>query len=219
MTDRPILFSAPMVRALLAGTKMQTRRILKPQPRQWEAQVIDITSPSFVEEEGGWGQVMTTWGWRDGIYQPEREIWQPLKLRWAVGDRLWVREAFSYDGLDVDRDGILPPWYWADGNPERGDWTKPKPSIHMPRWASRMTLTITDIRVQRLNDISEGDARAEGITDGGCLNCGEPEPCACSSPSPDARDSFAALWNQINGQDAWQINPWVVALTFSVKST
>ena len=79
------------------------------------------------------------------------------------GDRLWVRECFSYDSLDVDRDGSLPPWCWADGNPEYGDWTKPKPSIFMPRWASRLTLVVTEKRMERLQDISEDDAKAEGL--------------------------------------------------------
>ena len=140
MTDRPILFSAPLIRAILRevsapGTgKTQTRRVLKPRPRR---------TIFFDAKTAGLEQ------FREPAYR--------------AGDRLWVREAISYDRLDVDRDGILPPWYWADGNPDAGDWTRPKPSIHMPRWASRLTLIVTDVRVQRLQDISEDDARAEGI--------------------------------------------------------
>jgi hypothetical protein len=75
------------------------------------------------------------------------------------------------------------------------------PSIHMPRWASRILLEITDVRVERLSDISEKDARAEGIIDGGCLNCGESEPCGCANPEPDATDAFAYLWQSIYGQE------------------
>ncbi|HCI6686938.1 TPA: hypothetical protein NPP45_005248, partial [Klebsiella pneumoniae] len=85
-------------------------------------------------------------------------------------------------------------------------WT---PSIHMPRWASRILLEITDVRVERLNAISEEDARAEGIIDGGCLNCGETEPCGCANPEPDATDAFAYLWQSIYGQENWNANPWV----------
>ncbi|MGU7800820.1 hypothetical protein ACV2ZF_26720, partial [Escherichia coli] len=90
-------------------------------------------------------------------------------------------------------------------------WT---PSIHMPRWASRILLEITSVRVERLNAISEEDARAEGIIDGGCLNCGEPEPCGCANPVPDATDAFAYLWQSIYGQENWNANPWVWVIEF-----
>lgn len=156
-----------MVRALLAGRKTQTRRVLKPQPLAWVARVIDITEPFFCDDEQQWGQVETIWNRNSAMWEPENEVWRPLKLPYAVGDRLYVREAFSYDTLDVDRDGALRPWYWADGNMAdadqgSGNFTKPKPSIHMPRWASRLTLTVTDVRVQRLQAISADDCRAEG---------------------------------------------------------
>jgi hypothetical protein len=88
------------------------------------------------------------------------------------------------------------------------------PSIHMPRWASRILLEITDVRVERLSDISEKDARAEGIIDGGCLNCGESEPCGCANPEPDATDAFAYLWQSIYGQENWNANPWVWVIEF-----
>lgn len=179
MTDRPILFSAPMVCALLAGQKTQTRRLA------WR-----MDCGKRVE----WAPT----------------IWQKV----APGDRLWVRECFSLDFYYTP--GELA-WYWADGNPDCGDWTKPKPSIHMPRWASRLTLVVTDVRQERLNDISEADARAEGIVDGGCINCGNPEPCGCDTPLPSARDSFANLWNRLHGEDAWMANPDVVALSFQVE--
>jgi hypothetical protein len=128
---------------------------------------------------------------------------------YAPGDRLWVREAFSYELLDVDRNGFMPPWYWADGNPESGDFTRPKPSIHMPRWASRLTLLVTDVRVQRLQEISAEDCAREGvivpdhvlIRDGFMLS---------------ARSHFRDLWNSIYGPDAWDANPWVAAISFTV---
>lgn len=183
MTERPILFSAPMVRAILReiaapGTgKTMTRRIAK-------------YTPAIRAD----GEILSN------------EIYQ-------IGDRLWVREAFSYDRIDVDRDGALPPWYWADGNPDAGDWTRPKPSIHMPRWASRLTLHVTDVRVQRLQDISEADATAEGVErdSDGWRDYLMPKTQCCGS----ALASFATLWDSLNAERApWDSNPWVVAVTF-----
>lgn len=124
----------------------------------------------------------------------------------APGDLLWVREAWG--------NGATRVMYKAGCNrmyrPPEG-W---KPSIHMPRWASRLTLEITDVRVERLQGISENDARAEGIADGGCLNCGEHEPCGCAEPKPDARDAFIHLWRSINGEESWSANPWVWVIQF-----
>ena len=184
MADRPIIFSGPMVRALLAGRKTMTRRL--------------ATSPL---------------------------------ARCKPGDRLWVRETFSYDGLDCDRGGILPPWYWADGNPEGGDWTKPRPSIHMPRWASRLTLIVTANRIERLNDISPADAMAEGAkrfddipiskyqsqypTNADRWSMEEPgDTGECLS---SARTAFGAYWIKLHSGDSWDANPEVVALTFRVE--
>lgn len=144
MTDRPIIFSAPMVLALLEGRKTQTRRVLRPQPGQFNALFSDAGKWWTGDAESG-------------------EVHEVLRVPYATGDRLWVREAFSYETLDVDRNGFMPPWYWADGNPASGDFTQPKPSIHMPRWASRLTLIVTDVRVQRLQEISNDDCIAEGI--------------------------------------------------------
>lgn len=84
----------------------------------------------------------------------------------------------------------------------------------MPRAASRINLLITGVRVERLNDISEADARAEGIEDGGCLTCGECEPCGCDRPMPDATDAFARLWQSIYGAESWQASPWVWVIEF-----
>ncbi len=90
-----------------------------------------------------------------------------------------------------------------------------RPSIHMPRWASRLILEVVNVRVERLQEITEEDARAEGIIDGGCLNCGESEPCGCDNPNPDARDTFIYLWNSINGKKhPWTSNPWVWVIQF-----
>lgn len=195
MTDRPIIFSAPMVRALLDGRKTQTRRILK---------------------------------LRNGIIRDRSDAADCV--RFFCGDRLWVRETWSaimtggWTIADARRrmfeEKIV---YRADGNGfEDGDgWW---PSIHMPREFSRLTLTVFDVQVQRLQDISEADAIAEG-----CLM--DPEPNEDGSHFPAeipherggdigwdcARDWFADLWDSLYGPDAWDANPWVVALTFTVR--
>ena len=196
MADKPILFSGSMIRAILRevsapGTgKTQTRRVLKPRPRR---------TIFFDAKTAGLEQ------FREPAYR--------------AGDRLWVREAISYDRLDVDRDGILPPWYWADGNPDAGDWTRPKPSIHMPRWASRLTLIVTDVRVQRLQDISEDDARAEGIEHDQDRSRGNViawrDYLDRGGKCGTAIASFRSLWDSLNAERApWSSNPWVVAVTF-----
>ena len=205
MSDRPIIFSAPMVRALLDDRKTQTRRVLKPQPGPFDA---------LFSEAGRW--------WTGDAETGEVE--EVLRIPYAIGDRLWVREAFSYETLDVDRCGFMPPWYWADGNPASGDFTRPKPSIHMPRWASRLTLLVTDVRVQRLHEISDEDANAEGAAhcdicnDVGWLNNNPDggEECGCCGGG-SYRDEFRDLWNSIHGPGAWAENPWVAAISFDVK--
>ena len=210
MADRPILFSAPMVRALLDGRKTQTRRVIQP----------FAYDPALRPGMAGYKPAPL------GLWQVDSG--GPYFLpRHTIGDRLWVREGFSYDRLDVDRDGTLPPWYWADGNPDGGDWTRPKPSIHMPRLASRLTLTVTDVRAQRLQDISEADAVAEGveplhtgyfpygITTFLTTFIGDREvPAQCCRT---ASHSFEMLWNSIHGPAAWDANPWVAAISFDVR--
>ncbi|WP_396252265.1 hypothetical protein [Klebsiella pneumoniae] len=233
MTERGMIFNAEMVRALLSGRKTQTRRIMKPQPEPcprgghwWPSNVFKTML--HVEEEmqngkGGWGGLV-------GDACPFGD----------VGDRIWVREAYRFPASldDVSPTGVgemavatgyrkpwAPTFYeftgtFSDGwkgfetSPKVSDAGKLRPSIHMPRWASRILLEITDVRVERLNAISEEDARAEGIIDGGCLNCGEPEPCGCANPEPDATDAFAYLWQSIYGQENWNANPWVWVIEF-----
>ena len=213
MADKPIIFSAPMVRALMDWRKTQTRRVLKPQPK--------------VLKNGIWYRpypVLRPLQWE---YLHGDRIAGFADTRYAPGDRLWVREAFSYETLDVDRSGFMPPWYWADGNPMSGDFTRPKSPIHMPRWASRLTLTVTDVRVQRLHDISEEDAIAEGveplhtgyfpygITTFLTTFVGDREvPAQCCRT---AKHSYEMLWNSLHGPDAWDANPWVAAYSFTVQ--
>lgn len=193
---RPILFSGPMVRALLAGTKTQTRRLVKGdkpgQPLDWlDAGLL----PVFVSD-------------------PDNH----LCPYGAPGDLLIVREQFSgphYCSGEPPRDWGHDSeiWYWADGDPEDGEWSKPKPSIHMPRWASRLTLEVTEVRVERLQDISEADAKAEGCER--AITLGELIDHQCTTGAT-YRLGYSALWDQINGDGAWEANPWVWAVSFRV---
>ena len=205
MTDRPILFSGPMIRALLHGRKSQTRRVLKPQHGPFDA---------LFSEDGKW--------W-DG--DPETgEVHSYWNVPFAVGDRLWVREAWSGEhwlsetppserlllGNPSRLVSLIPEtWYWADGGPSCGEWERPRPSIHMPRWASRLTLIVTDVRVQRLQEIDEADAVAEG-----CHGFVSADGEDGASPREDLQD----LWDSLNAKRGfgWDTNPWVCAVTFTV---
>ncbi|EOW0915813.1 hypothetical protein ACN2GR_001903 [Klebsiella pneumoniae] len=209
MTERGMIFNAEMVRAILDGRKTQTRR-----PIKWkQTRFTEIGE----REDGGY------WPWSEDA-EHACDFWHPCPFG-AVGDRIWVRETFcpvddtQYGGEKWVDYRATPkfeashPAGW-DSAPNDAEALKWRPSIHMPRWASRILLEITDVRVERLNAISEEDARAEGIIDGGCLNCGEPEPCGCANPEPDATDAFAYLWQSIYGQESWNANPWVWVIEF-----
>lgn len=194
MADKPIIFSAPMVRALLQGRKSQTRRVLNPQP-------LGIARAERIAPRS-WR--IFPWFDRCSV-----EFKAPS---YAPGDRLYVREAFCPRlGYPAP---IAKPHYRADDDrPEwRGLW---KPSFHMPRWASRLTLNVTEVRVQRLQEISEADAVAEGCEhdSDGWRDYQFPATQCCGT----SRDSYRTLWNSLHGPDAWDANPWVVALTFTVQ--
>lgn len=208
MTDRPILFSAPMVRAILDGSKTQTRRIVKP-VKGFES--CDICRPDFMTDPDK--------VWWHGTETERVGVAQSCPYG-QIGDRLWVREAFHDRGdnniayratqtIRISGKMVEIPLREPD-NANR--W---KPSIYMPRWASRITLEITDVRVERLQDISEDDAQAEGIERvGGRYSC-EPwknymEGRYCSAPSR----SFQTLWQSINGPESWDANPWVWVIWF-----
>ncbi|PXW42119.1 hypothetical protein DET57_114111 [Klebsiella oxytoca] len=224
MKERGMIFNGEMVRALLDGRKTQTRRIMSVQPESSEFGLRYITESSLVKEVG-----MYFWSLSDACGMKARS--KPFACPYGKpGDKIWVRETWSSDFANYYPNDRV--WYAADNNRQldievvngvRGIYSPESdvhvpfrwhPSIHMPRWASRILLEITDVRVERLNAISEEDARAEGIIDGGCLNCGEPEPCGCANPEPDATDAFAYLWQSIYGQESWNANPWVWVIEF-----
>lgn len=188
MSERPILFSAPMVRAILEGRKTQTRRIVKPQPPADCAPIrVGEFHPTVIDR------------WGDD--EPGAPIFGAYDLdgEWGVrcpygkpGDRLWVREAWmEWGGTERRVD------YRATTEVPRpaGGW---KPSIHMRRADSRITLEIVAVRVERLNDISEADAEAEGA---GIPLVGHEEDFC--------RWEFRAIWESINGPGSWDANPWV----------
>jgi hypothetical protein len=191
MKERPIIFSAPMVRAILAGAKTQTRRVVKLKP--WQ---------QIEERDDG-----APWPW---MYDDNRaaDHWVPCPYG-QPGDRLWVRETWRPVHGGYPDQGAR---YRADFDRDQTVW---RPSIHMPRWASRILLDVTAVRVERLQDISEADAQAEGV-----IPKWEP---GCSGRLMDAfggfsfrpaASAYAELWEQINGPGAWDANPWVWVVEF-----
>lgn len=182
MKERSVIFSGAMVRAILDGKKKQMRRIIKEQP-----------TPDEIAEEIKYADGYALYGReyrRSFVRCPYGE----------VGDRLWVREAWA----------PIPSGPCAPGNPVmyRATVEKPniwswKPSIHMPRWASRITLDVTAVRVERLNDISGQDAVAEGT-----------EYAIAKGETMEAQLAFRCLWESINGPGSWDQNPWVWVIEF-----
>jgi len=213
MKERPILFSAPMVRAILAGTKTQTRRVVK--FPKWAV-------PDAIIEDGIWPECICK----------DTSCPSPLPCPCGQpGDRLWVREKCqAYElpsGLDGVRyladDSFTPIENSEDAAERWGELAcygmkksgraecRKVPSIHMPRWASRILLEITAVRVERLNEISEADALAEGIapTGDGAFHVEDAmfrdsNPCEC----------YAQLWESINGAGSWSANPFVWVVEF-----
>lgn len=195
MSEYPILFSGPMVRAILDGTKTQTRRVVK--LREFDASDTPGYDWTFRDRRALWNDVHTPWLMKHCPYG-------------EPGDQLWVRETWQahprYFGTkprDIPEGEPLVYRATHDGPP--GAW---RPSIYMPRWASRLTLDVTEVRIEQVQDINEEDARAEG---------------APPSPLPvitnGYRLEFRALWDSINGKRSecsWGDNPWVWAITFEV---
>lgn len=167
---KPILFSTPMVQAILRGDKTQTRRIIKPQPSK---QLFDVNMGYWSEEP-------------ENLKQPY------FKATYRVGDIMWVRETFQpiTKGFKYKADGI-----YTEGHPAN----KWKPSIFMPKEACRIFLKVTNIRVERLQDISNSDIVKEGAASFGC----------CTK-----KLNWQILWEKINGIESWKDNPWVFVYEF-----
>lgn len=219
MRERPILFSGPMVRSILEGRKSQTRRVVKftgTPPSDAEAK---RQHPIGFMHETGFDGVRCPYG------QPEDRLWvRETLLQRNDGSWMYAADKAPVTVPSNDSHRVLRMVSWA--HHKEGSTCV---SIHMPRWASRLTLEVTEVRVQRLQEISEEDARAEGVAQlddpfqegteywacqkGSCLKDG-----GCSGVL-SARASFETLWDSINGERpgcAWGDNPWVWAVSFSV---
>ena len=204
MSDKPIIFTGEMVRAILDGRKTQTRRVMKPQPL-----ILDSGGAWYPDAQSK----------RAKHYASDAPLRKGLGCDFPLyrpGDRLWVRETWGFHVTSIGskRYEEGPFVYRADCMDETpllgGKW---RPSIFMPRWASRITLEVTEVRAQRIQDISEEDARAEGMPTLANLLCLADPPNA----EPMRRESFNALWNTIHRKHPdhqWQANPWVWAYTF-----
>lgn len=216
MRERPILFSAPMVRAILDGRKTQTRRVVKPQP--WQPLEYD-------DESGLWD-----------LYAGDELCGSRACPYGQPGDQLWVRETWAHyqtvnhtrrsDGRSFNEvsDGLAG--YRADGHDTIEDFRQHvrmmsgcdleaveingnrwRPSIHMPRWASRITLEVTGVRVERLNAINGIDAKKEGVS----------IPAHLPHDGADLQHAlreFRSLWDTINGPGSWEADPWVWVVEF-----
>jgi hypothetical protein len=208
MKEHPILFSAPMVLAILGGHKTQTRRIVKPPSSKVTTPAPCWESDAFSDDGGTifWPgpYLHVHYVYRGAPGEPDRDegCRERVYPKWSVGDRLWVRESWWECSGDVFymADSKDRPWERAEYQGGRPGWL---PSIHMPHWASRLTLEVVSVRVERLLDISEEDAREEGVKDssvGGDLN---------------HRGEFHRLWDHINGERApWASSPWVWVVEF-----
>jgi len=240
MRVRPILFSGPMVRALIDGRKTQTRRVLKPQ--------LECTSHAMWPDSPDTKPSIDDDGLHCGVCGAGIELAHHRKsgvrgipLRFAPGDVLWVRETWGVhsgpgvlcceeDEPNVKRKcgGWTPVIFRATTEGQAWGMYGPpqwRPSIHMPRRASRLTLEVTGVKVERLQDISEADAMAEGV----CQFCEDSDrPGSWTGLSPDDRAgmvramygsparAYQHLWEIINGAGSWDANPWVVAVSFRV---
>lgn len=221
MKERPILFSDPMVRAILEGRKTQTRRVIRP-----------LLGPgaSWISWEGvGWKPI--------GLLKdiPSEAMSRMLYPHGERGDRMWVRETFAATGkVRVAYRADMTTWGVANAHDLSTNEVTPHakvlpgklqfeprwaPAIHMPRWASRLTLEITEVRVERVQDITAEDCIAEGIDFEkhrcGCERCAH-ESQLCPATSSSLVEEFRALWESINAKRGfgWGTNPWVWVIGF-----
>lgn len=209
MADRPILFSAPMIAALLAGRKTQTRRVCR-QANDAALSCVVAIDPALAGP--GW------FGDEEGDVS--------FSAGYATGDRLWVREAWrthkAYDDLKPSEMGGEER-VWTESDRDNCDaHGRYRHARFMPRWASRLTLIVANVRIERLQDCTEADAIAEGIDRGGFgsmwgwLAYGEAN-LHFQRHFSDPRESYRTLWDSINGDGAWEENPWVTAIRFDVR--
>lgn len=214
MTFKPILFSTPMVQAILEGRKTQTRRIMQPQPEDSWMQDCKKQSPNLAlyDKRTGLPHYWISDG-KDGEIIPKA----------TLNTVLWVRETWQFSD-DLEEPYLYRQQYEEEHLPEFWKSIKWKPSIFMPKEACRLFLEVTNVRVERLQDISEADAVAEGIM-----------PIVASNDSTrvlgyrdymidpklgfntlfNPKHSFESLWRSINGPESWEANPWCWVYSFT----
>lgn len=219
MKERGMIFNGEMVRAILDGRKTQTRR-----PIKWK----QTRFTEIGEREDG-----TKWPWSEDA-EHACDFWHPCPFG-AVGDRIWVRETFqgplvheelfeeysaypekfeTPEYCEYAADGGVRPEYCDLDDNLRHGW---RPSIHMPRWASRILLEITNVRVERLNAISEEDAEAEGIDMEALYDSQDCYDCIADhnmTGRPTVTGAFKYLWESIYGEEGWKANSWVWVIEF-----
>jgi hypothetical protein len=201
--ERPILFSGPMVRAILEGRKTQTRRVVKPPRGKLVWDLSRATNENV-------GYLKAPFFHPDDEEELRGRIWCPYGQE---GDRLWVRETWAWSGIDEIQDDV---WYRASPINVDGEWppnVRWRPSIHMPRWASRILLEVTGVRVERVQDISGVDCLSEGFGPGGVNpKMGRRWASALCL----GRDHFREAWDSINAKRGfgWDANPWVWVVEF-----
>ncbi|HEJ8096843.1 TPA: ASCH domain-containing protein [Serratia marcescens] len=217
MKERPVIFNGEMVRAIIDGRKTQTRRVMKPQPEPcyrgghwWPSNAFKTMLHIEEQMQNGQG------GWK-GLAGDACPFGQ-------IGDRLWVRETFmdlTGTGIEATTGKFEGFAYRADtpagsyGDEVRKDYgLKWTPSLHMPRKACRILLEITAVRVERLNDISQEDAQAEGMELTGWIPSYSNPDNAGFDETFTPYDNFAMLWESIYGAESWIANPWVWVIEF-----
>ena len=213
MKERPILFSGPMVRAILDGRKTQTRRAVKPQPLQDQPELRNgivhwPTRVATVEETCPYGQAGDV-------------LWVREKWAKSINNTLYAADHGSVERIGDGPRDVTDEWDWDRNVPNR--W---KPSIHMPRASCRLRIEVVSVRVERVQEISEVDAIAEGVQSErdhygdpainekylGTIAWHRYDEKACSAMS--AVESYSTLWDSINGKGSWASNPWVWVVEF-----
>ncbi len=243
MADHPMLFSAPMIRALIAGQKTQTRRLTGIEDT---SKIMDFVKVATDQRGRSVYEMKDRWGSFVSIPARKNFVTPHYSPRIGIGDRVYVREAWRVSqkwedtpprDLPVKTMTVFCEAGGSIANQQSGRWepdfaypdTRPewvgklRPAMHQPRWASRITLLVDDVRVERLQACSEADAVAEGIvpTDGGFIIPGQYSADGSGRPrtARSAISAYDSLWQMINGVDgpkSWDANPWVVAYTFRV---
>lgn len=238
--EKPIIFSAPMVRAILEGRKTMTRRVVKA-PLEWanpktDGRMMYDLSRAWKDGKPESGEYLHVAfahpgdGWQKN---PKDDTFQRVYAPWDVGDRLWVREAWQVKGLAWGKSpketkiAAKSAFHYkaTDTGEWKEYWGKWRNPMFMPKWAARLWLEVTAVKVERLHEISEGDAICEGMKFlGGMADNFDEAPWADPGDKTEhpwrwARGAFCAAWKRINGEDSWAANPWCWCITFRVQPT